>query len=43
VTALAGARDNYSNFQTDASINAGNSGGPIMNQKGNIVGIAVAT
>jgi S1-C subfamily serine protease len=43
VTALAGAGDNYSNFQTDATINAGNSGGPIMNQKGNIVGVAVAT
>ena len=43
VTALAGAGDNFSNFQTDASINPGNSGGPIMNQKGNIVGIAVAT
>ena len=43
VTALAGAGDNYSNFQTDATINQGNSGGPIINQKGNIVGIAVAT
>ena len=43
VTALAGAGDNYSNFQTDATINPGNSGGPIINQKGNIVGIAVAT
>ncbi len=43
VTSLAGAGDNYSNFQTDATINQGNSGGPIMNQKGNIVGIAVAT
>ena len=43
VTSLAGAGDNYSNFQTDATINQGNSGGPIINQKGNIVGIAVAT
>ena len=43
VTSLAGAGDNFSNFQTDASINQGNSGGPIINQKGNVVGIAVAT
>ena len=42
VTALAGYKDNYSNFQTDATINQGNSGGPIMNQKGNVVGVAVA-
>ena len=43
VTALAGAGDNYSLFQTNAAINQGNSGGPILNEKGNIVGIAVAT
>tara|TARA_A100001037_G_C15076271_1_gene601901 strand:- start:36 stop:920 length:885 start_codon:yes stop_codon:yes gene_type:complete len=43
VTALAGAGDNYSYFQTDATINQGNSGGPILNQKGNVVGIAVQT
>ena len=42
VTALAGVGDNYSEFQTDATINKGNSGGPVINQKGNVVGIAVA-
>ena len=43
VTALAGFGDNYSNFQTDATINQGNSGGPIIDKYGNVVGIAVAT
>ncbi len=41
VTALAGYGDNFSNFQIDASLSSGNSGGPIINQKGNVVGVAV--
>jgi hypothetical protein len=42
VSSLAGYGDNYSNFQIDAAMNPGNSGGPIINKKGNVVGIAVA-
>ena len=42
VSALAGFGDNYSNFQTDATINQGNSGGPVMDEKGNVVALAVA-
>ena len=42
VSSLSGIGNNYSNMQIDASLQPGNSGGPILDQNGNVVGVAVA-
>ena len=42
ISSLTGFRNNFSNIQIDAALQPGNSGGPILDDKGNIVGVAVA-
>ncbi len=42
VSSLAGIGDNYSEIQIDAALQQGNSGGPIIDEYGNIVAVAVA-
>jgi S1-C subfamily serine protease len=42
ISALMGPGDDISIFQIDADINSGNSGGPIVDKRGNAIGIAVA-
>jgi len=43
VSALQGLGNNYSQMQIDAAIQPGNSGGPVINDQGELVGITVAT
>lgn len=43
VSALVGIGNNASEIQIDAAIQPGNSGGPIINENGNIVGVTVAS
>ena len=42
VSSLTGIGNNFSQIQIDAALQPGNSGGPIINGKGNVVGVAVA-
>lgn len=42
VSSLAGIKNDYSQIQFDAAIQPGNSGGPILNEKGNVVAVATA-
>ena len=42
VSSLTGIGNNFSNIQIDAALQPGNSGGPILDDKGNVLGVAVA-
>ena len=42
ISSLTGIGNNFSNIQIDAALQSGNSGGPIIDEFGNVVGVAVS-
>ena len=42
ISSLTGIGNNFSEIQIDAALQSGNSGGPILDERGNVVGVAVS-
>jgi hypothetical protein len=42
ISSLTGIGNNFSSIQIDGALQPGNSGGPIVDERGNVVGVAIA-